>query len=438
MKNQHLILLSFVLLPFFICPDPAAADQARLKVDLSQAIEQALKTSEDLRIKTNDIQKRDAQYREVKSEIYPQIDHNVSWSSNFEYPTSAMLTDDYGISSQTTFSQLLWAFGKVSAAIDAANKYIAISHFDQEAAQRDVIYTAKVSYYAALLAQKNYNILEQSYLNSKQNKEIMTNRSATGRMSKRDNIKIASDIATRKPKVNDARTSLESSLKILKRVMGLVPDKQIRLVQDFADSYRPLKFEDLYQKMITNEPTLKALEQNVALRSDLLKVKKAGFYPELSMFANWTYQGSDGQADISGDLIDPYGVVGVKVSIPIWEGGKKAHQLFQARIDKSTAQISYEKSKKDFILELDNTMSEYNQYLNTLKANNASVELAEESFKLSQDLLESGQVSLTDLNDTELILTNEKLSRQLTLYNINLALAKIEKLTDQLQSDRSK
>jgi outer membrane protein len=437
MKTHQLLSLLLAISISLLFPVPTFADQALFRVDLTQAIEQALQTSEDLQIKTLDIQKRDAQYREAKSEIYPQLDHAVSWSNNVEYPASAAMTDDYDVTSQTTFSQLLWAFGKVSSAIDAANKFIAISQFDKEAARRDVIYTAKVSYYAALLAQKNYAILEQSYENSKANKEIMTNRSATGRISKRDNIKIASDIATRKPKVNDARTALASTLNLLKRIMGLVPEQKVRLIEDFSTNYRPLTFEELYQKMLANEPTLKSLKKGVDLQADVLKVKRASYYPEVSLFANWTYQGSDDQPGISGDRIDPYGTIGLKVSIPIWEGGRKAHQVSQARIDKSTAQIRYEKTKKDLILELNNTISEYNQYLNTLKANNASVELAEESFNLSQDLLESGQISLTDLNDAELILTNEKLSRQLTLYNINVALAQIERITDKLQADGS-
>jgi len=71
---------------------------------------------------------------------------------------------------------------------------------------------------------------------------------------------------------------------------------------------------------------------------------------------------------------------------------------------------------------------EYEQYKNNLAANTEAVELAQELFKQAQEMFSSGQVALTDLNDAELLLTNQRLNKEMTLYNINVTLAKIEKL----------
>jgi outer membrane protein TolC len=70
----------------------------------------------------------------------------------------------------------------------------------------------------------------------------------------------------------------------------------------------------------------------------------------------------------------------------------------------------------------------YEQYKENLKANIDAVNLAEESFKQSQEMFASGQLTLTDLNDAELLLTNQRLNKETTLFNINITLAEIEKL----------
>ena len=128
------------------------------------------------------------------------------------------------------------------------------------------------------------------------------------------------------------------------------------------------------------------------------------------------------------DNLNHYVVAGLKVSIPIWAGGEKIAQLNQAKINKENDILQLQKTTKELGLELENAVSEYHAYINTLEANTKAVELAQASFKMIQDLFESGQVTLANLNDAELQLTNQRLSMMLTLYNINTTAAVIEKL----------
>ena len=118
----------------------------------------------------------------------------------------------------------------------------------------------------------------------------------------------------------------------------------------------------------------------------------------------------------------------MKINLPIWSGGKRKEDLKQARIDKKNKELSLEKTSRDLSLKLDIAVGEYNEFIKTLTANEEAVRLAEETFKLSQDLFRSGQISITDLNDAELLLSRGKLSKENTLFNINATLAQIEKL----------
>ncbi|PIW68534.1 MAG: hypothetical protein COW10_02015, partial [Candidatus Omnitrophica bacterium CG12_big_fil_rev_8_21_14_0_65_42_8] len=126
--------------------------------------------------------------------------------------------------------------------------------------------------------------------------------------------------------------------------------------------------------------------------------------------------------------LDRYISAGVKIDIPIWEGGLKEAQLSQARSDKEIAILRKKQVEKSLLLELKKAYLEYQQYKDNLKANIEAVRLAEEAFKQTQEMFASGQATLTDLNDAELLLTNQRLNKEMTLFNINITLARIEKL----------
>jgi len=159
-----------------------------------------------------------------------------------------------------------------------------------------------------------------------------------------------------------------------------------------------------------------------------VKGKEAEYLPTVSAFVSLKHAGNSSKYYIVGDMGN-YGDVGVSVSIPIFSGGKRKQQLSQARLDKENAVLSAQKMRKDLTLELEKSIIEYEELLKSIPSNEQAVHLAEETFILSQDLFASGQISVTDLNDAEFMLTNQKLKSEMTLFKVSVLRAKIEMFT---------
>jgi outer membrane protein TolC len=100
----------------------------------------------------------------------------------------------------------------------------------------------------------------------------------------------------------------------------------------------------------------------------------------------------------------------------------------QSKADREIAVLKKRQLSRNLLLELKKASLEYKQYKDNLKANIEAVNLAEESFKQTQQMFAAGQVALTDVNDAELLLTNQRLNKEMTLFSINITLARIEKL----------
>jgi outer membrane protein len=425
-------LMSLVAIVVCISAKADAQDnKGILRISLDEAIVMALDASEDVQISDNEIARSNSEFREERSEIFPHISGLATWSNNYKYPdivtTAAM--KEYSLDAGIAIDQKLFTFGRISNAISAARNEIDVSRWEKEATKQEIIYITKLAYYNICLTNQVFDIFQQSYERAQENKIILQGRSASGRVSKYDNIKIAADIASRLPSVNTARANLNSALQTLKTIIGVDSNAAIDVTDNYITEYLILDKGALLTSLHQNQPTLKALKKSIDANKDTIQEKRSEFFPEVSAFSTWNHKGLGDTYDVRSENLDDYGIAGLKVSLPIWEGGERKEELQQAMIDEDNARLNFQKATKNFLLDLENAIAEYHEFIKTLDANEDAVRLAQEAFKMSQDLFRSGQISVTDLNDSELLLTREKLNKETTLFNINRTLAGIEKLT---------
>jgi outer membrane protein TolC len=292
----------------------------------------------------------------------------------------------------------------------------------------------KMAFYNLIFAENIYRITLESYNNALESKKVLHERSSSGRVSRKDNIDIEADIASRATLVNDAKNDKKIAENNFKRITGLKESDS--LILDGIEGIDTVKIDrkKMIRALLEREPSIKALGSKVNSSEELIKAARAEFFPTIAAFGDWTYSGMSDNRKYphigNKDQMDQIGVLGIKVDFPLWEGGARIARLNQARLDKSNTEWELVKVRNDLELELNNAISEYNEYINTLEANYKAVDLAEKTFKLFIELFASGQVSLLELNDAELMLTNEKIKREATIYGIRASRAKIERLTD--------
>ena len=400
-----------------------------LRLDLEEVIKRAIDTNEGFKIKGQEVNKTEGIYREVRSHMFPHISAQSSRTYHIDSP-AVMNLSDYEDSFGVGTSQVIWSFGKVMYAVTSAKRLVEVSRFNHEAGRQEVIFCAKLSYYSTLLARNALSITEESYANTLENKKLLGQRSYGGRGPKYEIIRMDAEVAGRVPAVNEARTQFDVATETLKKLIDADSVSKIELIGDFSQTYDEFNYETLLAKMYEDEPSLRGLDKTVESADAKVKSSIAGFLPTLSAFSSLDYsRGSTMQAFLRRtEELDRYISAGVKIDIPIWEGGLKEAQLSQARSDKEIAILRKKQVEKSLLLELKKAYLEYQQYKDNLKANIEAVRLAEEAFKQTQEMFASGQATLTDLNDAELLLTNQRLNKEMTLFNINITLARIEKL----------
>lgn len=422
------------LLAALVCAHPAAsrptveAPAVVLRLDLAETVRRALETSEELKIKGNEVDRASGTYGVERAGLLPQLGGTAGWARTIDSPDDFALKNYYDLYGVTA-SQLLFSFGRVGYAVASAKRAVEASRLDRDAGRQEIIFVATQAYYSAVLARNSLGITEKSYANAVANKKLLGRRAFGGRSSTYEILKMDTEVAVRVPTVNEARTQYDAALETLKKLIDANHSTRIELTEGFRDEYEAYDYDALVSAMYEYEPFLKSLAKAEAAADAKVKSKYASFLPTVSAFTalNWL-GGDDGRAFGIGHAMDRFAFAGFKVDVPIWEGGKKEAQLRQSRADREIARLRVKQFERRFLLDLKKASLEYRQYTENLEANIEAVGLSEESFRQTQEMFTSGQASLTDLNDAELLLTNQRINRETTLFNINATLARMEKL----------
>ncbi|MDD5613967.1 MAG: TolC family protein [Candidatus Omnitrophica bacterium] len=427
-----------IILPFFslTAECKTSSNPEVLQIGLEEAVKRALDTSEDFKIKEQEINRAKSIYGQVRSGILPQITAQSAWTRNTSYP-DVDGKFNYDLSSSVNLSQVLWSFGKVGNAIASAEKEAEAMRFNKEIARQDIIYAAKLGYYSGLLARNTLSITEQSYKNVLESKDLLKRRSYGGRSSSYEIIRINAELAGRIPAVNESRVQFDAAVETLKRLAGIGPDCKIELRDDFSKQYHSLDYDILADIMQKRQPLFKSLDEALKSAEAKLKSERAGLLPTVSFFSGWNYAGaSDKKLFLANDgKNDHYTFAGIKIDLPIWEGGNNQAQIDQAKSDREIAVLKKQQAEKDFLLELKKVFLDYQQYKDNLQANIEAVNLAQEAFKYTQNMFLSGQADISALNDAELLLTSQRINKEMTLFKINVSLARIERLIAGKDSD---
>ena len=376
-KNLILVFMSILFSINTLQAQTKSQSGNTLDLSLEKAIEMSLKESEDMQIKQNEINRMEYRYDGALASVYPHLRADLKYDFNPKVPEISIAIDPsvppqkvstmskYDFSANLTLEQVIYNFGRVSTALKAADNARKISGLDKEAKQREVSYNTAVAYISVLLTEKSLEIAKGSYENAKLNQSLLEQRYSAGRIPKRENIKVAADIASRIPGLKSAESNLDLANRSLKTLTGLKEDDQIILTDSMSEYFPKYELDQAMSQMKEVEPTLKLLEKNLGLSDNIAVLQKSFYYPAIDGFATYGLYGQSGKVYVGSSNIMNIATLGIKISIPIWNGGETGSNYHQALVDKMNAGLDLKKARKGYELELRNAISKYYSLLDT-------------------------------------------------------------------------
>lgn len=463
-----LIRFSLGLLIFLIFTEVIAqeADTVKTAFSLEEAVGYALNNSTNMKNALLDEKSAKARIGEIRAAGLPQVNGSVQLShsdplrrmffgvsdnnpilgdlSNFDelkegsivaFPNFFQLpsTGDAGIS----ISQLIFN-GSYLVGLKAASTYRDLATKATEQSRINTVEKVTKAYYTVLINRERLKLFEENIARVDTLLKNTEGLYKNGFAEKIDvsRVKVAmNNLIIEKEKFYNL---MELSSELLKFQMNFPMDKAIVL----SDNIDLLNLNEIDASLLnstlehSNRVEFELLRTQEELSKLDIKNNKVKYLPTISAFANLGYftqspdigglfktntRGIPENSGIGPDKWYQYGMFGVNLSIPIFDGLSKSYQVQQSKIELLKIQNNFEALQSSIELQVNQSKISLINSLSTLNSQKENVELAEEVARVTKIKYISGVGSNFEVTEAETALKEAQLNYYNAIYDVAIA-----------------
>lgn len=411
--------------------------QEPVKLGLKESLEIALKSNNEIIKAQYDFEAGEQKTREVKAQALPQVNASANYTNNLIVPS--LVINDQVIKAGLQYNSTIGAeatqqvFNQtVFTGIKAAK--VSEEYYNQniERTEEEVIQQTANLFYKAVSVQAQRAILKENIRDIEKNLSVAEERFKNGLVRKVDVDRLRVNLTNLKTNLRSLDDSYESLLNQLKLTIGIDLQSNIELTEPLINDttvyqYDPslIDAEWVWEEKIE----YKQLNTQVKLYNLERQSYAAGYYPNLSAFAQINRQGVSSELMIPSDNSNWFNTsaVGLKLSIPVFDGFRKSAQMQQSKIKqiKTERDMAYTKqlSNTNFVNAKNAFATNYANYL----AQKDNVKLAKDVYEITANNYNEGISPLTELLDAEtsfLVSQNEMVDALLKVKEAEVDLMK--------------
>lgn len=440
-------LLLFALLPFSLFSEDKGQT---VRLDLQKALEIALSESPTVKVADQEITKQEYAKKGVLAGLFPTLDFSANYNRTIQKQVMYMGGGMAGSSEEgedaapATSAGIkigrnnTWSTG-FSASMPLINaqlwKQLSISADEVEltvekarSSRISMASQVKQAYYAVLLASDSYTVLKATYDNAMEKYTDIKQKYEQGLSSEYDLIRADVTVKNAEPSMYDAQNSIVLAKWRLKALMGVDLEMDIECEGNLSD------YEDsLYADYLAVDTTM--LAGNSSLRQlDLqfrqLKKSKdlaiAAYYPTLNLSFSYQWNAMSENFKFSQYRWDPYSMLGVSLTIPIFSGGKRYHSVKQSNVQLRQLELTRLDTERNLMVSLKQYTDKMKTSILQHDAASKGAAQAQKGYDIAVKRYDTGAGTLLEVNDSRLALTQAQLNLNQSIYDFLVAKASLD------------
>ena len=429
MKNKKMLIVALV---FGLISSFSFAQTARDGVDLfalqnadenaitiDQAIDLALENNSSIQIAQKSAQIYDQQVKQYWSYVYPQITLSGSYTRTI-HPQEVLtsmgkfrMSLDNATSGTAEATLLLWKGGAVSAGIRMGKYHSQSGYLQLNETQNLIKDNVNTLCFGIILSHALIQVQQENLDIAKDHLNEIEQKYKQGLASDLDVLNQKVKVSNTEPSLIQAKNAYEIGLLTLRRVLNKDPQDPLSLKWQLKDifEYEIPDLEDLYEIAQKNRPELVISELNVKMAKEQVNVAKADHYGSLTAFANATYTGSSNEVIIPmSSYNSSYGTaVGLRLSIPLFEGFRVTSQVRQKELAYEQAVMQAQDTQRNIKIEVKRAWLNLNEAKERIISNRGTIGQARENLHSTNLRYRNGLASRLDLDDAALLLHDAEL-----------------------------
>jgi len=410
---------------------------AQRNLSLSEAIETGLKNNYDIKIVKLSQQIADENNSWGTAGRFPSIDIGASYRNRFDH------TEVNDIKSQTLapYAQLNWVLFNGFAIFQ--NKYkledfYKLSEGNTALVIENTIQAIILSYYNVLLEDEKLKVFEQVNKLSKDryDRELLSKEiggSVTFQVLQAKNSWLED-----KANYLSQKLAVDNSVRRLNLLMGEKQDIKYIFSENFNAKSVNYNLEELKQKMLENNKTLKNQYINEIIKDREIAIARSSMFPKLILNSGYD-QSSRKQTvgDFPSSTSDAYDYfANLSISLNIFNGFNTKRAIEIAKIQHEISKIEIEEMKHKLSNSLVQQLEFYNIRKELLSVAEENLEAAKLNLEIAEEKYKSGAINSFNYRDIQIVYLNASTRRLNAVYNLKETNTELARLTGSIITEK--
>ncbi|MGC1403670.1 MAG: TolC family protein [Thermodesulfobacteriota bacterium] len=300
------LLASLIILGIMSLAQASELKKEAVILTLDKALQIAMEKNKDIRKAKEYRNQVEGRYVTERAAALPQFviqagisrDRDESQAAAFSSVSIPGLSLNIPVERETRsatvgFSQLLYSFGQVEAAIRAAKVGIKTADDQLLLSQQGALKEVSSAFYDVLLSRELYDLARENLEQKTRHLNEATQKYKAGTATDYDILAAEVAVANARPEVIRAENLIRTSREKLRFLVGL-ENQEVEAQGTLLTTLNPYPtFEDSLALAWKNRPELANYKHQIGIAEELVTIAKAGNMPNLNLKAGYGWQSVD-------------------------------------------------------------------------------------------------------------------------------------------------
>lgn len=311
-------------------------------------------------------------------------------------------TPKFGSTASVSGSQILFD-GSVMVALQARNTLLKLYNQTAQYTEQEVKYNIQKAYQAIVIAQRQSNILNESIAYARSIAQDLTAMYENGFIERIEVDRVTVQVNNLASDSLRIQNMLDVSMQLLKYQLGLENDVYVKLtdtsIEEHVQDAEMLLLEDLnFGKRVD----YKLLQTQLKLNEYDLRRYRLAALPTLAVFGSAAYTYSTNTfKDVFNKQYIFYSLVGVRLTVPIFDGMQRHNKAKQAQISMWQTQNKLDDMERGIKLQKNQSSTQLNNAILTMRNQERNLELAKSVLELARKKYKAGVGSNLEISQAQ-------------------------------------
>jgi len=395
----------------------------------------ALERAERIKISEEDLYIAETGKDKAKSALMPKISGFGAYTKYTEDKYSSSGTVIQPNDSKTWGLRLDQSFsvsGREVTAFNISKENIEKNKYDLQAVKEAYLLNVAASYYEALRAKKALDIAKANVERLTKHRNAANIRLKVGEVTKTALLRAKAELSGAQSDEIRAKNALGSAKVILARLTGISGDYDVKETPEsvswnaqlLAANCKELTVDCLKQAALSERAEIKSLELQKKIGEAQIRYVYGSYWPMLSV--EGVYSGKD--EDPASTTLNKESIYGgLKISIPIFEGGLRAAEVREAGAKYRQASLIYEDGKKAVYVEVENAYLDLITQKGIMEKFEAQTVYAVDNYNAVSKQFEHGLANSLDVMDANTLLVTAERQLADAKYGYQLSILRLKR-----------